>query len=154
MEIKICRVCNLELNETNSYIKHSTNLLCKKHHHELQNSSKRKRGYLEMKRYEKKNDKTEKRKKQFAETAKRMYEKYPEKWRARSKVSYAIRTGKIVKPDKCSNCHKVKQKLEAHHDDYIKPLNVRWLCIQCHNQHHHQEQNIQVFSPLTPPTRI
>lgn len=45
----------------------------------------------------------------------------------------AIRDGKLIRSpcEKCGN-----QKVDAHHDDYEKPLNVRWLCRKCHAQHH------------------
>ncbi|MFC3331681.1 hypothetical protein ACFOEM_04310 [Paenalcaligenes hominis] len=29
-----------------------------------------------------------------------------------------------------------KSKVDAHHDDYSKPLEVRWLCREHHMQHH------------------
>ena len=27
-------------------------------------------------------------------------------------------------------------RCQAHHDDYSKPLEVRWLCVTCHAAHH------------------
>jgi hypothetical protein len=54
---------------------------------------------------------------------------------ARQKLSYAIKTGKIVRPVTCSNCQK-ECMVEAHHVDYNKPLNVIWLCEKCHRELH------------------
>ncbi len=58
--------------------------------------------------------------------------KYPEKARARAKLNYALRTGKITK----SPCRCGKIKSEAHHSDYSKPLQVIWLCRTCHSNLH------------------
>ena len=55
---------------------------------------------------------------------------------ARSMANHAIRDGKIV-PQLCEVCG---NKAEAHHDDYSKPLNVRWLCFKHHRQWHHENQ--------------
>jgi len=44
--------------------------------------------------------------------------------RARKAVEYAVRSGKL-KRQLCEKCGKSAQ---AHHDDYEKPLDVRWLC--------------------------
>ena len=49
----------------------------------------------------------------------------------RSLLNYNIATGSIIKPNICEKCKKVK-KLEGHHEDYNKPLEVKWLCKQCH----------------------
>ena len=55
--------------------------------------------------------------------------KYPEKYAARGVVGRALRSGKLVKKS-CEVCG--AQKVEAHHDDYAKPLDVRWLCHRHH----------------------
>lgn len=45
----------------------------------------------------------------------------------------AIRDGKLIKqPCEVCGCKEV----HAHHDDYAKPLEVRWLCNSCHNDWH------------------
>jgi hypothetical protein len=52
---------------------------------------------------------------------------------ARRTVRRALRNGDIVR-GKCEVCG--KQNAEAHHDDYGKPLEVRWLCRYHHLIHH------------------
>ena len=47
----------------------------------------------------------------------------------------AIRDRKIKKPKICDECRK-KKRLHGHHDDYAKPLEVRWLCPRCHTDWH------------------
>ena len=49
-------------------------------------------------------------------------------------VAAAVRAGKIVKPSVCSGCGcpDTEQRMEAHHHDYSKPLDVIWLCPSCH----------------------
>jgi len=37
----------------------------------------------------------------------------------------------LVKPDKCEVCNE-SRKLEAHHEDYSKPFEFKWLCKRCH----------------------
>lgn len=46
-------------------------------------------------------------------------------------VHLAIKQGKLTKQS-CELCG--NPKAEAHHDDYSKPLSVRWLC-----RHHHMK---------------
>ena len=46
---------------------------------------------------------------------------------------YAIKTGKVMKPDNCQVCGKlVGKKIQAHHKDYSKPFEVTWCCQDCH----------------------
>lgn len=52
---------------------------------------------------------------------------------ARSYVSVYKRRGKIV-PEPCERCG--SESVEAHHDDYDKPLDVRWLCRGHHMELH------------------
>lgn len=48
-------------------------------------------------------------------------------------VKSAIRNGVLVR-EPCEVCG--KEKVDAHHDDYSKPLDVRWLCRFHHLKHH------------------
>jgi len=61
-------------------------------------------------------------------------EKYPNKYKAHSIVNRAIKSGKLFK-ENCEKCG-TNEKIHAHHDDYLKPLNIRWLCAACHSQWH------------------
>jgi ribosomal protein S27AE len=55
---------------------------------------------------------------------------------AHSAVQGALRAGKL-KPSPCESCGAAE--VDAHHDDYAKPLDVRWLCRLCHAAHHKRE---------------
>lgn len=74
-------------------------------------------------------------------THKRYRERNREKVRARHELTNAVRDGKLVKPTSCSRCGRAvpRQRLEAHHEDYSKPLEVEWLCSTCHGAEHRQE---------------
>ena len=61
----------------------------------------------------------------------------PEKVAARLAVSRAIVAGKLRKHP-CEVCGSAK--VEAHHPDYSKPLDVRWLCPPHHIELHNQEK--------------
>jgi hypothetical protein len=62
--------------------------------------------------------------------------RYPERRQARILTGNAIRDGKIARLP-CEVCGNVKA--EAHHDDYSKPLDVRWLCRKHHAEHHRMQ---------------
>ncbi len=55
--------------------------------------------------------------------------------RARNKLTTAIARGTITRPSGCSECGKTG-KVEGHHFDYRKALDVEWLCRQCHAKRH------------------
>jgi hypothetical protein len=65
--------------------------------------------------------------------ARRRYaENNPLKRKAHHIVGNAIRDGRLLKQP-CEVCGLVAQ---AHHDDYSKPLDVRWLCVKHHAEWH------------------
>ena len=53
-----------------------------------------------------------------------------------AKVGYAIKTGDIKKPSECQKCARKPKRIEGHHFDYSKPLDVIWLCASCHTKLH------------------
>lgn len=55
---------------------------------------------------------------------------------ARSKAAYAQRIGVLKKPERCSDCDIPTSRLQKHHDDYGRPLDVKWLCLKCHGITH------------------
>lgn len=57
-----------------------------------------------------------------------------QKW-AQSKVWREINAGRMTKPETCSSCGE-GGIIDGHHDDYAKPLEVRWLCRWCHREWH------------------
>lgn len=61
---------------------------------------------------------------------------HPEKRAAHRAVELAMDAGKITKPDICEHSTDCEGRIEAHHPDYSKPLEVRWLCIKHHKEEH------------------
>lgn len=58
------------------------------------------------------------------------------KRKANIATNNAIRDGRLTRQP-CEVCGLAKS--EAHHDDYTKPLDVRWLCRKHHLEHHGKE---------------
>jgi len=59
----------------------------------------------------------------------------PDKRRAHRKVRSAIDGGVLERPSVCSSCGSPRF-IQAHHNDYTKPLSVIWLCAVCHKKQH------------------
>ena len=57
----------------------------------------------------------------------------PEKHAAHKAVQAALASGHIAKPPQC-RCG--AGRIQAHHRDYSRPLDVRWLCHDCHAKEH------------------
>lgn len=74
------------------------------------------------------------RKKNKSNTSKKWKARNPDKVHAHNKLYYAVKTGKIKKLP-CEKCG--REKSVGHHPDYLKPLNVIWLCKICHRKEHY-----------------
>ena len=62
----------------------------------------------------------------------RNYKPDSQKIRAHNMVSRAVRAGALVRQP-CEHCGST-ESIEAHHEDYDKPLDVMWLCPRCHRR--------------------
>lgn len=62
----------------------------------------------------------------------------PEHTRIIQAVRDAVKRGELIKPDACEACSEVVEPrlLTGHHDDYARPMDVRWLCPCCHRAWH------------------
>jgi hypothetical protein len=111
------------------------------------------RDRLKAKKYYEKNKET------IKARAKKYYENFSEQqkkdlvirtkeWRARNRekanawsaVGNALFTGEIEKPPYCELCGVFHVKIHAHHEDYSKPLDVIWLCHDCHMSLHSEKR--------------
>ena len=70
---------------------------------------------------------------------KRSQARYPLRYKARNKAKHAIREKRLIK-EPCEICQ--SPDTEAHHDDYSKPLDVRWLCKTHHTEWHRYNKPI------------
>lgn len=73
-----------------------------------------------------------------ARPARRNSQPSPAQRKARQRVADALRYGRLTKPTHWQGCgaEVESRRLHAHHDDYERPLDVRWLCATCHGLQH------------------
>jgi len=152
MGTKVCRCCGVEKEITTGFYTHFAMAdgylnKCKEcvknrvKKHRAENDSvreyDRKRYYTDPKRKEYSKRQTKKWYQENKERAKELtiswIQRNPEKRKAHGVVWSAIKSGKLIKQP-CEICGSLK--VEAHHDDYSKPLSVRWLCKTHHTEHH------------------
>jgi hypothetical protein len=62
---------------------------------------------------------------------------------AHNKIEKAVLRNRIERPDTCEQCgvkpppfKDGRTAIQGHHHDYSKPLEVRWLCQDCHHLEH------------------
>jgi len=56
-------------------------------------------------------------------------------------VCRAVKRGEIMKKKNCEKCG-LEKKLQGHHPDYNKPLDVVFLCHKCHEIEHKKLSNV------------
>lgn len=76
----------------------------------------------------------------FIERAKKSNANHKDERRAQHILNNNIRRGKLDRKP-CEKCG--AEKADAHHDDYNKPLEVRWLCRKCHAEWHSKNEPIR-----------
>lgn len=75
---------------------------------------------------------------------------------AQKRVSKAIQRGRLINPGRCETCGMSKtfkdgrSGIQAHHDDYNRPLEVRWLCQPCHHEWHKNNHPIPKKGGVEP----
>lgn len=90
--------------------------------------------------------KTEAHKISHKKASKKYYSVHLKKRKAHIKFGNALRDGKIKKHP-CEICGST-ENIQGHHDDYSKPLEVRWLCVKCHNKLHKRKRAIERYTAI------
>lgn len=80
---------------------------------------------------------------------------HPQRHAARRAVAEAEERGELVRPAACEECQS-PSPLQGHHPDYSRPLDVQWLCSECHGKAHRKplrasEPTAEAAVPDPPP---
>lgn len=144
-----CKVCGVTSETAEFYNK--VNTLCKSCHKKRVKENRAKnveyyRAYdaarfqndPRVKERHKRYQKTEKGKESMRAARANWINKSPEARAAHVILGNAIKNGRVEKPTNCSLCGALtkSRSLHGHHEDYAKPLEVTWLCAQCHCDTH------------------
>ena len=73
--------------------------------------------------------------KAFKDSVQKYRKQHPERRDASIAINNAVAAGKIIRPGSCTVCGR-KCQPEGHHPDYSKPLEVIWVCRECHLDYH------------------
>ncbi len=66
---------------------------------------------------------------------------------AAARVGDAVRAGRLTRSSSCNWCGR-EGRVEGHHHDYAKPLEVTWICRSCHATHHANERSASTPQPI------
>lgn len=147
---KTCKVCGVTSDAAEFY--KSVNSRCKEcHKRKVRENRAEKAGYYrtyDAYRYQS-DPRVKERHSRYAKTeaGKASLSAAREKWQERNAdkraahviLGNAVRDGRVFKPDSCQSCGDTGCRIEGHHHDYTKPLDVKWLCRSCHVEEHRKE---------------
>lgn len=94
----------------------------------------RERRIDDVRAYDRERSRTEARRRLLVSNKNRWRTSNPEKAKAQRAVAYAVSKGYMTRQP-CEVCGST-YRIHAHHDDYEKPLDVRWLCAEHHSAEH------------------
>lgn len=95
--------------------------------------------------YEYYKSKSQERRKNDTLRTKKWREQNREKANAWSAVGNALIRGDLVKPTCCETCGVCNMRIHAHHEDYSQPLQVQWLCHECHMNLHAKKRKNEII---------
>jgi len=132
--MKLCRTCNIEREDSEFHKRKASKdglaAKCKPCQKAYDDARLKDPKRMEMRRQY---QKTEKGKAAHSRACKNWVDKNQVKRAAHILVGNRIRSGDLIKHP-CEVCG--AREVHAHHDDYAKPLEVRWLCDEHHNEWH------------------
>lgn len=144
--MKSCAKCNETKDDSEYYARDKTCKDCRKERVRLNRFEKidyyreyDKKRFQEdprVKERHKRYQKTDACKESMAKSRKKWLENNQHKRHAHNKVNNAVRDGVLIKPNNCESCGS-SGRIEGHHEDYDKPLEVMWLCRNCHAKQHY-----------------
>src|SRR5437899_6670909 len=83
-------------------------------------------------------DTSEKRKRSNKQRVSKYRLAHPVMMAAHNAIWYAVKTGKLVRPNQCSQCLKSCKPHAHHHRGHEHKLDIIWLCGECHRLAHRQ----------------
>lgn len=139
MQIKVCKMCGLELPVTDFYedktMREGRVNQCK---YCIQKQA-RERRWTNLERIKQKDAERANqphRKKLRYEIGKRRRQEVEGYQKAHNAVTRAVEHGEIERSNTCQICGDQSRKTEAHHCDYEQIKDVIWLCPTCHRNYH------------------
>lgn len=83
------------------------------------------------------------------ECNKRFWKNHPERYKQFCIYQNARNKGILINPNQCQLCGTKEMKIQAHHFDYSKPLQVTWICLECHKEIHKRKKFTKVKNGQT-----
>lgn len=123
-----CKSCCSE-RRRKFYAENNIDILQKRKKYYLEN---REKFFQYVKKYQKNNPKYRKYQNQYLIKKRKSHD---QKFLARQIVQLALKGKMIFKPLQCARCESM-EKIEAHHEDYARPLDILWVCYPCHRMIH------------------